>query len=796
MPIFQGTVDQIENTKNKVTSIGKSPTDAQYPTAKAVRSAISTHDGTSDVHDRAFTIHNNDSDAHQPLKDYSDGKLIAHNTNSESHADIRAEIEDMHAVNRIRLDAPLSVDSTGKQLTVKIAYYGGDDPRLITATQVLLSTYHDANCIRYINLSHDLDAGEVVNVTADRDPEGWTSIANITIANGMWQLSSVIWLDDILFHNADENAHPALKEHSDSAIAAHNTNSEAHEDIRESISAFFHNIVTGCNVRMGGTWTYDKITGKTTVALSPDSATTTCYFPAQFPSGAQTAYVHFEDLPDGAKIDMRAWYSGADYYYFGRITADGVYQIDLSKFAGENGERTLLLETDSSKTFTFYITEKSDEALSENIRIGELEQNLSTTKAGVKILSNSMCAYSITHGVNLDDNGQEMSASNYSVLDGYIDIRNGVIFPYEKNIRWVWFYDEEFNAKERSEGVNNVTETQLSTYPYMRLSFLSTTIEGADVDLGTYSKVDILNRAFEMSQYRYLATAFGGRDGGTGMFILGSNDLRRFKCLNPMYPFHPSENEGIRDPSVMFIDGWYYVVYSNMQWISVTNELGLCRTKDFVTWEELPNLVVTPSNGDDLTNGYCWAPAFFREGDDCYIIVAGATDPSTQNFYHRIMSFDPDTATVSEAYTTNITFIDCHIYKENGMYYALGSQGALWKSDILLSDTWTKIENAQNPLYFIHYEGQFAIRKDDGNWRVFGQNVYNESDNVLDNLYYYQDGGSSLESDFEDRQVISYDAETLNFAESKWQGVTNKAIFSHFTIYDRNCWMDNNNRFA
>ena len=145
------------------------------------------------------------------------------------------ELEKLNAVNRITLNEPLSVDSTGKQLTVKITYYGGDDPSPITATQVLSSTYHDANCIRYINLSHDLDAGEVVNVTANRDPDGWTSIANITIANGMWQLSSVIWLDDILFHNADENAHPALKEHSDSAIAAHNTNSEAHEDIRAEI---------------------------------------------------------------------------------------------------------------------------------------------------------------------------------------------------------------------------------------------------------------------------------------------------------------------------------------------------------------------------------------------------------------------------------------------------------------------------------------------------------------------------------------------------------------------------------
>ena len=801
--------DRKENIANRITTeyAGATPaTDQRYYTAAATEKRLSAQIAT----------HNSESvGVHPYILQSIPAQIGVHNNSETAHADIRASITDLEqSVDtifhnlvvgcNIKAGGTWTYDKSTGKTTVALS------PDSATTTCYFPAQFPSGAQTAYVHFE-DLPDGAKIDMRAWYSGADYYYFGRIT-ADGVYQID--------LSKFAGENGERTLLLETDSSktftfyitekndeklsrmddlandLTLHNTSSDAHEDIRESISAFFHNIVTGCNVRMGGTWTYDKITGKTTVALSPDSATTTCYFPAQFPSGAQTAYVHFEDLPDGAKIDMRAWYSGADYYYFGRITADGVYQIDLSKFAGENGERTLLLETDSSKTFTFYITEKSDEALSENIRIGELEQNLSTTKAGVKILSNSMCAYSITHGVNLDNNGQEMSASNYSVLDGYIDIRNGVIFPYEKNIRWVWFYDEEFNAKERSEGVNNVTETQLSTYPYMRLSFLSTTIEGADVDLGTYSKVDILNRAFEMSQYRYLATAFGGRDGGTGMFILGSNDLRRFKCLNPMYPFHPGENEGIRDPSVMFIDGWYYVVYSNMQWISVTNELGLCRTKDFVTWEELPNLVVTPSNGDDLTNGYCWAPAFFREGDDCYIIVAGATDPSTQNFYHRIMSFDPDTATVSEAYTTNITFIDCHIYKENGMYYALGSQGALWKSDILLSDTWTKIENAQNPLYFIHYEGQFAIRKDDGNWRVFGQNVYNESDNVLDNLYYYQDGGSSLESDFEDRQVISYDAETLNFAESKWQGVTNKAIFSHFTIYDRNCWMDNNNRFA
>lgn len=36
MAVFNGTVEQIENTNNKVTSISNSSTDVQYPTAKAV----------------------------------------------------------------------------------------------------------------------------------------------------------------------------------------------------------------------------------------------------------------------------------------------------------------------------------------------------------------------------------------------------------------------------------------------------------------------------------------------------------------------------------------------------------------------------------------------------------------------------------------------------------------------------------------------------------------------------------------------------------------------------------------
>lgn len=41
MAVFNGTVEQIENTNNKVTSISTSSTDVQYPTAKAVYDFVS-----------------------------------------------------------------------------------------------------------------------------------------------------------------------------------------------------------------------------------------------------------------------------------------------------------------------------------------------------------------------------------------------------------------------------------------------------------------------------------------------------------------------------------------------------------------------------------------------------------------------------------------------------------------------------------------------------------------------------------------------------------------------------------
>jgi hypothetical protein len=46
MAKFKGTVNDIEDNRNKVTSIGESPTDTEYPSAKAVKDYVDEHGGS------------------------------------------------------------------------------------------------------------------------------------------------------------------------------------------------------------------------------------------------------------------------------------------------------------------------------------------------------------------------------------------------------------------------------------------------------------------------------------------------------------------------------------------------------------------------------------------------------------------------------------------------------------------------------------------------------------------------------------------------------------------------------
>lgn len=398
-----------------------------------------------------------------------------------------------------------------------------------------------------------------------------------------------------------------------------------------------------------------------------------------------------------------------------------------------------------------------------------------------------------------DTNSMTFNTSESYYHSNFILIRNNVLKVLHgysiTPLRFVVYSNDGKNIIDYSESV--IDQEKVNNYNYASLVVYTSRKDNliivADDTRGILTKkVDVAyNYAEKINNYRYIATTFGS-GGRYGMYLLASNDLRNFDLISEEKHFMPSINEGIRDPSIIFINGWYWIVYTIADSIKVTNQIGLCRTKNFVDFEEFPNLTIIPSNGDDLSNGYCWAPAFFRDVDNrVYIICACCTDTSTQNFYHRIIPFNSTNGSVDEAYTTNVTNIDCHAYYQNGTYYMLGSQGALWKSYTLLSNSWEFIQ--ESSLRKVSYEGQFAIRKDDGKLRVFGQNVPNSSIGQTDQMMYYQDGGNTLESDFTDKKPIVLSESAKQYATEHWD--TSTGYYWHLTIYDRNCWMDNNNNY-
>lgn len=415
--------------------------------------------------------------------------------------------------------------------------------------------------------------------------------------------------------------------------------------------------------------------------------------------------------------------------------------------------------------------------------------------------------YSLIAGGFDPTTGEFNADTNYLHSNDFIPIKNNILSVKDTSlqsltqIRHIVYYDSLKRYKTYSEF--KIDQEKVNQYSYAKVVLYKSNIDeglhiNGDSDVeGDVQKrisdavkdISVLNTASDICNYRYIMTSFGD-SGKKGLFILGSNDLKHFNLLNGYNPFISKENVGVRDPAIAFIDGWYYIVYTIAVGVYVTNQIGLVRTKNFVEWDELPNLTIV-SDQYDFSKGYCWAPDFFRDEDKWYIVSGCCTDSNNQDFLHRIMLFDVDTKTIGKAFTTNIPFIDGHIYKENGTYYCLTSQGKLYKSQSLLSTEYVLVSD--NGLRFQSYEGQYAIRKDDGTYRVFGQKVLNESVGNTDALIYYQDGGTSLESNFGERKPISYDSDTLKYVSKRWSN--KNGIFWHATIYDRYCFRDNNNNY-
>jgi hypothetical protein len=393
----------------------------------------------------------------------------------------------------------------------------------------------------------------------------------------------------------------------------------------------------------------------------------------------------------------------------------------------------------------------------------------------------------------LDDSGNVNSDSSAYHTD-YIDLRNNILSFNGYKVRKLIYFDANKVFQKKVDNPSYPSQTDVNSYVYARMQIFADSVTGNSFIYNGERNFDALNkRIVENSNlipsYRYIGFTFPNYGAG-GMHLIGSNDLKRFKMIGNGWIFKPSVNIGIRDPSVIKIDDWFYIVYTPISVAEGYNYIGVCRSKDLMQWEELPNLVLAGANGEDFSNGYCWAPSWFKDGDNYYILCGCSEDGEHGN--HYIFDYDVENHSVSTGFKLNNVYgIDGHLYKVNGYYYILQSGGVMSKSLTLKNATYTPVTNTG--LEFAHYEGQYLMFLDNGKFRVFGQNVLNVGDNVNGAHIYYQDS-SNIEGPYGERIQIKYNEETEEYIH----GINYSTVkeFYHFTIYDRNCWYLNNNNFG
>ena len=244
-----------------------------------------------------------------------------------------------------------------------------------------------------------------------------------------------------------------------------------------------------------------------------------------------------------------------------------------------------------------------------------------------------------------------------------------------------------------------------------------------------------------ITKYRYLMFTFlGSLNYASNMVILGSDDGKKFDLVGKMGTYIAknthintskdiSETNGVRDPAIIKIGCWYYIVYTVIGW-SNGYEIGMCKTKDFVNYTELDNIALTNEDGNYFSR--VWAPCWYQDGHDYYISV-GCEYNSQFRMY--LMKYDIFNHTIIEKHNTGIGANDYHFYYENGYYYALANDCAERSTNLFSS-----YSVVRTPVEAGKIEGDYAIRLDNGKWRVYVAliNGYSTTDGVgyydIDNL--------------------------------------------------------------
>ena len=183
------------------------------------------------------------------------------------------------------------------------------------------------------------------------------------------------------------------------------------------------------------------------------------------------------------------------------------------------------------------------------------------------------------------------------------------------------------------------------------------------------------NARFVMSHFK--------SDGGGGderLYVSWSPDGLDWRALNNGQPvWQPPRWEPfwnvVRDPAIIFHDGYYWVAYTAGNYGRGAN-FGLVRSADLLNWTDVgPVNIALPG----ATAQFTWSPIFFTDGDGSVHVIV-ATSPTGSS------TFELDQMRVHETHPLNAEWTqwsipvplelpdlrnnDCWIWKEGATYHA------------------------------------------------------------------------------------------------------------------------------
>ena len=288
---------------------------------------------------------------------------------------------------------------------------------------------------------------------------------------------------------------------------------------------------------------------------------------------------------------------------------------------------------------------------------------------------------------------------------------------------------EEFYIGKGSKNIKIINENDFQEIVQARKgeSNLKTKIDKLDTNISNINNtITSLNSQIKRyNDYRYISTTFNNDD--MKLVVMYSMDGINWDIENKAGSFTPNTgNKTLRDPSIIKVQDYFYITYTKIDW-KTGNNIGFCRTKEFKTFEELPDLTFS---------GFTkiWAPEFFRDykTNNSYVIINASTDGTTFKPYIQRINFTSSGVVkvdshiqLTGAELTNLSAIDASIFQDNNRYYLIVKDEVNKTNSIFESFSLTSNYKIIKSGLFLNHEGCQIIKLENSGFRIYMDN-YND----------------------------------------------------------------------